>query len=180
MARLAYPDLASVPEKTRAIFESLPAPLNVFRMMLHAPASMRALVRLGGVILGRQKLHGRLRELAILRVATLSGARYEWTQHVPIAKTCGATDEEIAAVERGDPGALEAEANLVFRFTDECVRDVRVSDETFREARALFSPQEIVELVSAIGYYMLIARLLETLDVDLEPAPPELAASFRR
>jgi alkylhydroperoxidase family enzyme len=160
-------------------FESLPAPLNVFRIMLHAPSSMRALLRLGGVILNRQKLDGRLRELAILRVATLSGARYEWTQHVPIAKACGATDGEIAAAEGGDLDALEGEANLVVRFTDECVRDVRVSDGTFEEARASFSPQEIVELVSAIGYYMLIARLLETFEVDLEPAPPELAESFK-
>jgi alkylhydroperoxidase family enzyme len=49
------------------------------------------------------------------------------------------------------------------------VRQVRASDATFAQMRREFSPREIVELILAIGYYMMIARLLETTGVDLEP-----------
>jgi hypothetical protein len=34
-----------------------------------------------------------------------------------------------------------------------------------------FSPREIVELILTVGYYMMIARLMETAQIDLdEPA----------
>jgi 4-carboxymuconolactone decarboxylase len=172
LARLPYPDPAQVPEKAREIFEKLPVRLNVMRMMLQAPTCMPSFIRLGAAVLAR------LREIAILRVAALSRAGYEWTQHVAIAKAVGVTDAEISAIRSGDRDALDSGASLVVKFTDECVRNVRVSDATFEEAQVALSPQEIAELVIAIGYYMLIARFLETLGVDAEEAPPGLAASL--
>ena len=180
MARLPYPDPASLPEKPRTLFEGLPAKLNVFRMLLNAPTCLRGFLTLGTAVLAKQTLGARLRELAILRVATLSRADYEWTQHVAIAKACGATDADVAAVRAGDLGALDSKTALVIRFTDECVKDVRVSDATFEEARTSFPPREIAELTLAIGYYMMVARFLETLGVDAEPADPQMAAAFGR
>lgn len=178
MARIPYPDPQEAPEKARAMFEKLPVKLNVMRMMLQAPTCMPDLLRLGASVLGRQRLDARLREIAILRVAVLSRADYEWTQHEAIGRAVGVTDDEIAAIREEAPGGLDDAARLVVRFTDECVRQVRVSDPIFAEALGRFSSQEIAELVITIGYYMLIARFLETLGVDLEPAPPELAESF--
>ena len=93
MARLPYVDPATAPPKVREVLERLPVQLNIFRMMAHAETNFRPLLRLGASILGEQKLDARLRELAILRVAKLSPARYEWVQHVPIAKAVGATDD---------------------------------------------------------------------------------------
>ncbi|MFQ5459080.1 MAG: carboxymuconolactone decarboxylase family protein [Myxococcota bacterium] len=178
MARLPYPDPGSAPDRAREIFERLPVKLNVMRMMLQAPTCMPAFVRLGAAVLGQQKLDDRLREIAILRVAALSGAGYEWTQHVAIAKAVGVTEEEISAIRDGNAGALDSGAGLVVKFTNECVKDVRVSDVIFEEAKAAFSDQEIAELVITIGYYMLIARFLETLGVDMEEAPPGMAATI--
>jgi len=170
MARLPYVDPATAPEKVRDTLGRLAAPLLIFRMMAHAETNFRSLVRFGGDILGKQQLDAKLRELAILRVANLSQARYEWVQHVPIAKAAGATDQQVAALERGDAAAscFDAREQLVLRFTDELVRDVRVSDATFAAASKEFPPREIVEIILAVGFYMMIARLLETTAVDLE------------
>jgi alkylhydroperoxidase family enzyme len=171
MARLPYVDPATAPAEVRELLERLPVSLNIFRMMAHAETDFRPLVQLGTAILGRQKLAPKLRELTILRVAALSSARYEWVQHVPIAQATGATTEQVAAIERGDLEAacLQADERLVLRFTTEVVRDVRASDATFAALARTFSPQEIVELILTIGYYMLIARLLETTAVDMDP-----------
>ena len=171
MARLPYVDPATAPADVRALLERLPVRLNVFRMMAHAEHDFRPLVGLGTAILGRQKLSAKLRELAILRVATLSAARYEWVQHVPIARAAGASELEIEALERAD---LNAECfgpveRIALHFTTEVVRDVRAQDRTFAELARHLSPQEIVELILTIGYYMMIARLLETTAVDLDP-----------
>jgi alkylhydroperoxidase family enzyme len=178
LARLPYADPAAAPEKARAIFEALPVKLNLFRMLLHAPGALRGYLTLGTGILARQKLDPRIRELAILRVAALSPAEYERTQHVPIAKACGATDAEIDAVAKGDLASLDPRAGIALRFADACLREVRVPDALFEEARGAFSPQEIVELVMTVGYYMMTARLLETLGVDLEPPAAGMASQF--
>ena len=171
MARLPYVDPATAPEEVKKLLQALPVQLNVFRMMAHAETDFRPLVGLGTSILGRQKLSAKLRELAILRVAALSPARYEWVQHVPIAQAVGASQAQVAALERGDTEAacFDALERAVLRFTTEVVRDVRASDTAFADVQALLSPQEVVELVITVGYYMLIARLLETTAVDLDP-----------
>jgi len=172
MARLPYVEPATAPDAVREVLERLPVKLNVFRMMAHAETDVRPLLALGTAILSRQQLSPKLRELAILRVAALSPARYEWVQHVPIARATGATDAQVAALEHGD---IEADCfdpleRVVLRFTTEVVRDVRASDATFADLAARLSHREVVELVVSIGYYMLIARLLETTAVDLEPS----------
>ena len=171
MARLPYVDPASAPEHVHEVLDRLPVNLNVFRMMAHAENDFRPLVGLGTAILGRQKLSAKLRELAILRVAALSPARYEWVQHVPIAQATGAADAQIAALERGDiaAGAFDPLERAVLRFTTEVVREVRASEPTFAELARRLSAQEIVELIVTVGYYMMIARLLETTAVDLDP-----------
>ena len=139
--------------------------------MAHAETNLRPLLRLGTSILGEQLLLPKLRELAILRVAKLSKAPYEWVQHVPIGLAVGMSKEQIAALDRGDAQAacFDEVEKLVLRFTDEVVRDVGCSDATFAAMAAKLSTRELVELVLAIGFYMTMARLMETFGIDIEP-----------
>src|SRR5204863_194522 len=80
---------------------------------------------------------------------------------------------QVDAVEHDD---LEADAfddtqRDVLRFTDEVVRDARASDDTFAAVAATLSPREIVELLMVIGQYMMLARVMATVDLELdEPA----------
>lgn len=182
MARLPYVDPETAPPAVREVFDRLPIRLNVFRMMAHAENSFRPMMQLGTSILGQQQLSAILRELVILRVGRLSGAQYEWTQHVPIAKAVGANDAQIAALERDaiDDPAFDAVERAVLAFTTEVVRDVKASDATLAAVRTHFSDREVVELLLTIGYYMMIARLLETTGVDLdEPAGARLVRQSR-
>jgi alkylhydroperoxidase family enzyme len=171
MARLPYVDPATAPESVRETLAELPADLNIFKLMAHAETNFRPLLRLGTSILAEQKLDARLRELAILRVAKLSGAEYEWVQHVPIAQVVGASDDEVAALDRGEieSDCFDPLAKLVLRFTDEVVRDVGASEQTFNAIAEHLGHREIVELILAIGFYMTVARLMETTAIDIEP-----------
>jgi AhpD family alkylhydroperoxidase len=182
MARLPYVEAEAASEEVRSLLKRLPD-LRIYRMVAHAETAFRPFLRFGNAILARQKLSALHRELAILRVANLSGSAYEWTQHVEIARRAGATDDQIEAIERGelDGAPFDDEERLVLQFTTELVEKVRVSDSTFRNVAARFTPRETVELVLAVGYYMMIARLLETTDVDLDaPATDEFVRSMRR
>jgi alkylhydroperoxidase family enzyme len=139
--------------------------------MAQAQTCFRPLLRLGTAILGRQKLSAKVRELAILRVAALSGARYEWVQHVPIAKHVGAADDQVTAIERGmiDAPCFDATERAALRLASELVEGVRAKDATYTDVAQRFSPQEIVELILAVGYYRMLATLMETAAIDLDP-----------
>jgi alkylhydroperoxidase family enzyme len=47
---------------------------------------------------------------------------------------------------------------------------VRVNDAAFAGVRKHFSDQEIVESIFTIGCYMMMARLTEATQTDLDPA----------
>src|SRR5262249_17456488 len=72
--------------------------LNIFRTLVHHPGLFRKWLPFGGKLLAGGKLSARDRELVILRTAFRCRARYEWAQHVAIARTAGLTDDEIARV----------------------------------------------------------------------------------
>jgi alkylhydroperoxidase family enzyme len=144
--------------------------MSLFRLMAHAPTTILPIMRLGRAILGKQKLDGRLRELAILVALRLEGGRYEWPQHVDIARSMGLGEAEIAAVERLDfvhPFAPPERA--VVDFARQSVEDVRVDDAVFAALRRHLDEREVVELVFAIGYYMMLARLTEAVELVSDP-----------
>jgi 4-carboxymuconolactone decarboxylase len=144
--------------------------------MANAETAFRPWLRWGATLLEELELDPLLRELAILRVARLTPhAEYEWVQHVPIARAVGATEDQVAALERDDaeaPCFSEAE-RAVLRFTTEVVEGARASDEAMNKLRTMLSPGEIVELLMVIGQYMMVARVMATTHMELdEPAGP--------
>ncbi len=169
MARIPYPNIEDLPEKIRTAAEKLP-PLNIMRMFLNAPTNALPLLSFGQSILTKQELDAHLRELAILRVAHLTGANYEWTQHVPIAKETGVTDEQVEAVPQGAAAAaFDDLEKRVLRFTDEVTQNVKASQETFQALEKDLGPRQMVELALAIGFYGMVARIMESFEVELEP-----------
>jgi 4-carboxymuconolactone decarboxylase len=172
LARIPYPDTSRAPDGVKQALAALP-PLNIFRMLSHAETALRPFLRFGGAILQDLQLDPRLRELAILQVAARAEAEYEWVQHVAIGLAVGLTEDQVAAVERGafdgDP-ALNSSERAVLQFTSEVLDRPRVSDETFAAASAHLSPREIVELLLTIGNYLMLARVMTTLDLELDEA----------
>jgi AhpD family alkylhydroperoxidase len=171
MARIPYVDPASASPQVREALEALP-PLNIFGLVANAETAFRPFLRLGSALLTQGELDPKLRELAILRVAEKTGARYEWVQHADIALAVGVTADQVAALERGeaDAGVFDPTEQLVLRFATEVIDDVGASEATFAAAREQFSPRELMELTLSIGYYMAIARVMLTFDIDLDEA----------
>lgn len=172
MARLPLIDPDNTTGDIRASFDRMPIKLNIFRMMAHAETNMIPAMRFANSILHKQKLSAVNRELLILQVAHIEGGEYEWRQHAPIALGVGVTQPQIDALERGDYTAAafnEAERALL-AFSREVVENVRVPEPVFAAARKHFSEQEIVESIFTIGCYMMMARLTEATETDLDAA----------
>ncbi len=56
----------------------------------------------------------------------------------------------------------------MLRFTDEVAGNVKGSREALEALKKSLGPAEIVELILSIGFWGMVARLLETTEVDLE------------
>lgn len=172
LARLPLIDPQNTTGDIRASFDRMTVKLNIFRMMAHAEANMIPAMRFANSILHKQKLSHINRELLILQVAHIEGGEYEWRQHVPIALGVGVTQPQIDALGRGDYLANvfnEAERALL-AFGREVTENVRVKDAVFAGMRKHFSDQEIVESIFTVGCYMMMARLTEATETDLDPA----------
>jgi alkylhydroperoxidase family enzyme len=180
MARIPYPDLEKASPEVRDMLGRLPSPANIFTMMAHAETCLKPVMKLGGTLLGKLKLDPKLRELCLLHAVKLEGGDYEWQQHVPIALDLGASQTQIDALSKGDDRAdcfTPTEA-VALRLTREIVVNVRASEDAVAKARAHLSDREIVELTIMAGFYIMLARLTESLGVENDP--PMGAALIRK
>jgi len=144
-------------------------PLNVFRMMARTPASFKPFLDIAGSILFGAEFDPRKREVAVLRVAHMTGSNYEWVQHVNVANQVGVTDDEIEIIgSEGVVTGLSEEGNLLCRVADEISRDVRLSDEALARIIELYGPQQAAELILCCSYFNMLSRMLESTRVTLE------------
>ena len=119
----------------------------------------------------RQKgaLSGRCRELAILRIAVINGADYEFNAHVPFALKEGLTQAQLDALAADRvPEGLTAADRAVLAYADAMTRQVRVPDEVFAQVRKQLPERELVELTVTIAGYNCVSRFLEAIQVDHE------------
>lgn len=183
VARLPPLDLASAPPRIRRALDSLPA-LNIFRTLALAPTAFEPVVVLGGAILSQLALDPRLRELAVLQVARDCDCEYEWVQHVEVGRHVGITEEQISAVRSGeiaDSARLGELDRAILQFTREVVLQTRVADETFQAVAERLGPRQTVELLLTIGDYLMIARLITTLEMDIDASVgPAVVDATRR
>jgi AhpD family alkylhydroperoxidase len=140
--------------------------LNLYKVLLHSPAVMEGWLSFFTAIRKKTKLGGRYREIAILRVAILNGADYEYRAHLPFALNEGASAEQIAALMAWQASPLfDAAERAVLAYTDRMTREIQVSDELFAEVQKYFDAQELVELTATIAGYNLVSRFLEAMQI---------------
>ena len=167
--RISLPGDDELPKEIRDVLGALP-PLHVFRVMGRAPASFRPFLEMGLSVLARSELDPRLREIAVLRVAHVTGSHYEWVQHVAVARGAGVRDDEINAIACDGPVVgLDEEACLLCRVAEEISRDVRLSDEALAAALERFGERQTMELIVCCGHFNMVSRILESARVELEP-----------
>jgi AhpD family alkylhydroperoxidase len=114
----------------------------------------------------RSSVPADLRELAILRVAVLNRARFEFEAHLPVARHAGVTEAKLAALELpqiGEPFSVLERA--VLALTDAMTRDVQVPDALFDPIARHFDRRAVTELVATIAAYNMVSRFLEALHI---------------
>jgi alkylhydroperoxidase family enzyme len=101
-------------------------------------------------------------------------SQYVLRQHVPsLALADGLSLEECDALaDWRAPKCFSASERAVLAYADTMTRDIAVPDDVFAEVKRHFNDREIVELTVLIGTYNMNARVLQALQLDLEPLAP--------
>jgi AhpD family alkylhydroperoxidase len=172
MARLPYPDidradLAPLVERIKR--ERGGRMLNLYRMLLHSPPMAEGWLAFFTSVRQKGALSGRYRELAIMRIAVINGADYEFNAHVPFALKEGLTQAQLDALaaDRVPTGLTEAD-RAVLAYAEAMTRAVRVPDEVFAQVRRHLPERELVELTVTVAGYNCVSRFLEAIQVDHE------------
>lgn len=161
------------------------ADLSIFRVLLRHPRLARAFNDLLGLLLFRNTLPHRLRELVIMRIGWVTGSEYEWGQHWRVGQTFEVAAGDLAAVRdwRSHEGFDDAD-RAVLAATDEVLEGGAVSDATWQAcvshvpAESEEQPEHaLLELFMAIGAWRMVSGFLRSLAVPIEEFteswPPE-------
>lgn len=140
---------------------------DVSLITLRHPGMFKAQMVLGIELAAKGTIPARERELAILRLALLARAPFEWCEHVDIGKMFGITPEEIERVIEGSaaPGWSEHEAALL-RAVEEMVGDHCMSDQTWNTLAKTYSEQQMLEVPMLVGAYLMTAIQQNSLKIQ--------------
>jgi alkylhydroperoxidase family enzyme len=146
--------------------------INVYRLLLHSPPLAETWFEHNNAVRWKTGLDGRLREMVIVRIASLTRARYVLGQHVPkLALAEGLTLAECEALADWQGSTLfGARDRAVLAYADAMTRDVEVPDAVFEPLGQHFNDRQIVELTVLIGTYAMHVRVCEALKLDSEKA----------
>ena len=172
MARVRLNETNDLPESHRWLFERLEKNdglLNIFRARSHSPEALLRFMRFGSYLLTEGKLDAGLRELAILRAGYLCRSPYEFSQHIAFGRRAKLTDAQIRGVANPTSQLFDPKQMAVLAYAAEMTTDARVSDTTSDALAAHFNEEEIVELTLVTGFYNMVSRTLNALQVDVDP-----------
>jgi hypothetical protein len=144
--------------KVQALFDRLPwsPPFRLFTVLAR---DERLLLRFTGAAVGYlQPSHVtvRQREVLLLRVTARCRCAYEWGMRVHyFAEEAALSDAQIRASVHGDSSDPSWSPNdrILVHLADELHDTVAISDELWRDVRAAFSDEAILQLLMMAGYY---------------------------
>ncbi len=176
-SRAAAPRIAPVAEPTdeqRALLaKAVPvpghAPPNVMATLVRHPTLMRRINALGGAFLAHGTLPVRERELVILRVAWRADSLYEYSQHVVLGRAAGLTKDEVRGVCAGTGQAGPGADGDLIRFADAVLAREAIPDQLWSALRVRYTDEQMLELTALVGFYLMMAGIIDAARVDLDP-----------
>lgn len=149
-----------------------------FGVWVRSPAIGGAVQELGGNVRFKTSLGEDVKEVAICCVGAFHHAKFEFAAHARLAVNAGVREDIVEAIRSaGTPVFADedraANLDVSYAVAQALLNDHRLSDDLFSTARDAFGEAGIVELISVIGYYVLVSYTLNTFEVPLTPGMPD-------
>jgi 4-carboxymuconolactone decarboxylase len=114
------------------------------------------------------KLKKRFMQLMILIVARRSSAQFAWFIHARHAAQLGISPEIIEAIRTArEPHFVEEDDKLIYELVTELCSSQTLSEASHGRAMARLSKEELVELVTGVGFYGMVSLTLNAFDAPV-------------
>lgn len=143
-----------------------------FGIMLHAPGIGAALQELGSTIRYRTGLSTRVREIAILQVATAYDSDFERFAHEAVGRAAGLSEEELAALRAGTFTSADVVEQASAELCAFLLGRRHVDDASYTALSDTLGVDSMIELTTLVGYYSTLAQLLELFAVGAPETTP--------
>jgi 4-carboxymuconolactone decarboxylase len=172
MGRLPDIDVVKLSSEQRRIYDSIMRARGhvrgPFAVWLRNAELCENTLKLQEMFASRVTLERRLLELMILVSTRLATAQYAWFIHEPHALKQGISPDVIQAIrERRAPEFTREDERLVYDVTVELNTTRSLSEANYKRGMAILGEQAMVELVSAIGFYVMVAMTLNAFAVSV-------------
>jgi len=167
-------ELDAAQEAIIAPFRAVNAAFGVARSMARHPRMLTAFRTWATyVMIDKNKLEGREREIVALRTAWLIKAGYVWSRHLWYATNVGLSDEEREATKRPVTAHnwSAADAALI-KATDALVSDFFIPDDIWAELSAHFDEEQCIDIIFVVGHFCMLGMYLNTAGVPIDPDVP--------
>jgi len=169
MALVPYPDPTKMSADVQNILKVTPQ--NIARMMAGTGPIFKPLMSLAIAYFNVGALPPALRELATLRIAHRLGAKYVLDQHALIARSLGVSEPQMGAISGALPSSLFSQKdNAALLLVDNLIDNTRAQEELVLDVYRLLGETAMHELFMVNGFYHMMARYTESLQIDLDAA----------
>ncbi len=176
MALIAPIEPAAWPETLADIRRQVGTPLNVHRALASYPAWLRAWFPFRNHVVHGTSLSSRQYELAVLRVATLTDAAYEWEHHVVTAMEAGLDEEEIDRVRGGsDATGWSHEEAALLQAVDECIADRCIRESTLDALGDSCLPEQVLDIIATVTMYHAMAIVTRSFAIPIDEEKPSFS-----
>jgi alkylhydroperoxidase family enzyme len=141
---------------------------EIFGTMLRHPELFTKHTDVGLQLLARGVLSLRDREFAVLRIAWLCQAPYEWGEHVLVGRRFGLNSEDFVRIIDGpDAAGLSEHESAILRAVDELHGNAMISDATWSVLGKTLGEKQLIELPIIVGQYQSVAYYQNSLRLRL-------------
>ena len=147
-----------------------------FAIWLRTPEMAEKANSFGNALRLEGTLDKRLFELAVLVVARSYSAQYEWFAHEWQALKAGVATETVEAIRAAQrPDLSREDEAIVYQVAYELSYERDLSETTYAKAESFLGLNLLIELITQIGFYTLVAVVLKGFDApvpcDARPLP---------
>ena len=147
--------------------------------MLRSPEVLSRSRAMGDYLRYESALPPELSEFLILLTAGEWRQQYEWHAHSSIGLEAGISPDTLRAIAEGRrPANMTSEQAALYALFTELHENHSVSDTTYATALELFGERGVIDAVGIVGYYTLLAMVMNTtrtpLPAGVSPGLPSL------
>jgi uncharacterized peroxidase-related enzyme len=144
---------------------------NFIKTLAHSGNFLEGVADLYRELMGETSLSEKIRQLAILKTCKLNRCQYTVTGYSELAKKGGWTDEQIEAMDDYvNSDLFNFYEKEVLQLAEQITKEPdEIQDDFWTQLNNHYTSDQVVELVTVIGFFNMINRFILSLQVEPDP-----------